>query len=502
MLPPLRAPDADGLYLLHPSPDEAPRWLARNQKLLQEHTLRIDGVPLVELRQLLRQEIASWTDPPLPALDRPLLVSGHQPELDHPGVWLKHFALHGLARFTHGLPLHLIADNDLPKGNAVWVPWVPPTPGQRTVRLPIPYDRADLSTPYEVRPLYDVDLFVAVVPRLRNVAERWGFEPLLLSIWPETLSAGVRLADVLTRLRRNQERRWGCCNYELSVSRLAQTEAFRRFARHLLADLPRFRHVYNQVLRRLREERTGIQTVRTVAELGPDEAPFWELRGWRRLRATANSPVDALRPRALTLTLFVRLVLADIFLHGLGGAIYDQATDALIADYFGVPPPAYLTATGTLHLPLQPLASPDGLPPPAPSRTLGQLWRDMYWNPQRHLPADADENAEQLARRKLHCSQSEPPRRDHAARVRWFRELRQLTEVLRGYIAGSLQRVEQEYIRARNWEQRRRILSRRDYAWILFPECKLRPFLARFLDWRHIMQNVPPAEPTGTENRR
>ena len=33
---------------------------------------------------------------------RPLLLAGHQPELSHPGVWVKNFALNGLAGPTHG----------------------------------------------------------------------------------------------------------------------------------------------------------------------------------------------------------------------------------------------------------------------------------------------------------------------------------------------------------------------------------------------------------------
>jgi hypothetical protein len=63
-------------------------------------------------------------------------------------------------------------------------------------------------------------------------------------------------------------------------------------------------------------------------------------RGWK------------IRPRALTNTLFARVFFADAFLHGIGGAKYDEMTDRLIARLFGITPPSYLTLTATQRLPL------------------------------------------------------------------------------------------------------------------------------------------------------
>jgi hypothetical protein len=60
----------------------------------------------------------------------------------------------------------------------------------------------------------------------------------------------------------------------------------------------------------------------------------------------------AVRPKALTLTAFMRLCLADLFVHGVGGGRYDRVTDAVITDYFGIVPPQYAVVTATLHLPL------------------------------------------------------------------------------------------------------------------------------------------------------
>ena len=60
-----------------------------------------------------------------------------------------------------------------------------------------------------------------------------------------------------------------------------------------------------------------------------------------------------LRTRALITTLFARLFLGDLFLHGIGGAKYDQVTDAIIERFFGLKPPQYMTLTATLRLPIK-----------------------------------------------------------------------------------------------------------------------------------------------------
>ena len=68
-----------------------------------------------------------------------------------------------------------------------------------------------------------------------------------------------------------------------------------------------------------------------------------------------------LRSRALITTLWARLVLGDLFLHGIGGAKYDQVTHLLIERFFGLPAPGILVLSATLHLPIaRPRARTEG----------------------------------------------------------------------------------------------------------------------------------------------
>ena len=59
-----------------------------------------------------------------------------------------------------------------------------------------------------------------------------------------------------------------------------------------------------------------------------------------------------IRSRALITTLWSRLVLSDLFLHGIGGGKYDQVTNALIAEFFGLEPLRFMVLSATLHLPI------------------------------------------------------------------------------------------------------------------------------------------------------
>src|SRR5262249_12888486 len=86
------------------------------------------------------------------------------------------------------------------------------------------------------------------------------------------------------------------------------------------------------------------------------------------------------RSRALTTTLYARLFLADLFMHGIGGGKYDELTAELIRRFHGCEPPAFVVLSATLWLPLP------GTPArPDDCRRLARELRDVHYNPQRHL---------------------------------------------------------------------------------------------------------------------
>src|SRR5262245_9446644 len=131
-----RAPEQNGEVLAVPDFAEVPALVEENRRRLDRADVIVGGLPLSELRALARREVleaaAEYIGEPsrgtaVPRLspDAPLLIAGHQPELSHPGVWVKHFALNGLARKLGGTPLHLIVDNDTLKSPALRFPYFP-----------------------------------------------------------------------------------------------------------------------------------------------------------------------------------------------------------------------------------------------------------------------------------------------------------------------------------------------------------------------------------------
>ena len=466
-----RAPATDGEVLAAPGFEAVPALVEANRRLLDRDDVTLSGLSLRELRALARREAlkeaGSQADPVTP-----LLLAGHQPELAHPGVWVKNFALHGLARKLNATPLNLIIDNDTLKTSALRFPVID---GLKVHLELVPYDRLNGETPYEDRAILDEELFRSFPARAAPMYANWGFEPLLPKMWH---MAG-NLCQSLTAMRRDREEVWGCRNFELMVSRLSRTVAFSHFAKHILANLARFHDAYNAAIGAYRKANHVRSANHPAPTLAAGEAPFWvHTPSGRRERASAASDAGSLRPRALTLTLFARLCLGDFFIHGIGGGKYDEVTDTIIRLYFGIEPPVYQVLSATLHLPLP--AFPAGADD---VRRAALRLRELRWNPEKCLSREelARPEMQALVAEKRQLAAGEPPRGDHPARKMWFQELREIKGKLAERVANQLPAAELEAARLRALVDANVILKRRDYSWVLYPETKLRPFLEHFL---------------------
>src|SRR4051794_36064991 len=129
----LRAPSSDGALLAEPPLGAAGALRAATADRLARWDYDSQGRRANRLRDLARRQVVDRAraylaghsldvPPALPDVSAPLIVTGHQPELFHPGVWVKNFAVAGLARAGGGVGLNLIVDNDIPKGPTIRVP--------------------------------------------------------------------------------------------------------------------------------------------------------------------------------------------------------------------------------------------------------------------------------------------------------------------------------------------------------------------------------------------
>ena len=516
----VRAPAADGAVVAEPPLAEAPGLASANAAALDTSSLTVFGRRwrdfMYDARAAMRDAAVAY----LKEVDGVstywkvscFVMAGHQPELFHPGVWVKNYALTGLAGTIGAVPFNLVVDNDAVKSTVLH--W-PAADGRAPYRASEPFDSPPAGEPYEERLVQDEALFASLPQRVRT---NWPFRPLLGEFWGEAMRVAPRtrlLGDRLAAARRAIERRWGCGNLEVPVSAVCQTEPYARFACDLLTNLPRLHAAYNGAVRDYRI-RYGLRNAsHPVPDLAAEgdwlETPFWAWRAgqarrgrlmarltpetvdlrvgnesWPRLPREPGAMARAfhdlgrqglkVRSRALTNTMYARLFLCDLFIHGIGGGKYDEVTDAIIRRYYGVEPPAYLVLSATLLLPLPHYpARPDGC------RRLGREARDLYYNPQRHVGHDALSRPEvaALVRRKEALLGEEPP--DRRGRRERFRQLREVTELLRAAVGGRLAEVRQRLANCEAEVHANAILRRRDYPFVLYPERVLRPLCERFL---------------------
>lgn len=316
--------------------------------------------------------------------DAPIVMTGHQPELYHPGVWVKVFLLDRLARETGATGVDLVVDTDRAGETGVRLPLLGPPVATRDVVLAPgtegSFSQAAAPGPDERARFREHG--AAILSGLPAPALGHHFAAFCDAM-DDAATRTEDLGRFLTAARRNYEGPARSSYLEAPVSRIAGLRSYREWAASLLSDATRFRDVMNEALRSYRA-RTG---TRSAAQPFPDldmrdglvEAPFWLLREGRRERVWVSpggalhagdgaEPVApdvtpdtlaalvsdgvTLAPKAITLTLFARLFLSDFFIHGTGGGRYDRVTDAVISAYYDVEPPRFAVASMTLLLPL------------------------------------------------------------------------------------------------------------------------------------------------------
>jgi hypothetical protein len=428
-----------------------------------------------------------------------IFIAGHQPQLFHAGVWYKNFLLADLAKEHDGVAVNLIIDSDAMRSASIAVP----TGTAKDPRIEsAAFDLSHGEVPYEEHTIRDRGLFESFGDRAETLIESLVPHPLLHTYWPmvversrEESNAGLAISQARHRL----EGEWGTQSLELPQSWLCELPSFRRFAVHLLREAPRLRDVYNQAADAYRQA----NRIRSKAHPVPDlatldewtETPFWiwTVDQPRRRRlfaktsgnhlrisdlqqlefdlatsdAAAVEQLEAfesrgikLRTRALITTMFARLMLGDLFIHGIGGAKYDEVTDEIVRRFFGVEPPTYLAATATLRLPIdRPGVQEDDL-----QRVQDQL-RDLDFHPERSMDelSSAGQQLLDAKRQWVHTPQASENARQRCHAIR------NANQSLQPFVAGVREKLLAEQELTRRLLRVEKLLGSREFAFCLHP---------------------------------
>jgi hypothetical protein len=440
------------------------------------------------------------------------IATGHQPEFIHPGVWYKDFVVDRLARMTNSLAIHLITDNDLVRSCSLRVPHSDHH-GAHSIQE-IPWDHPPREHSHEAYKLTNVELCESFGERTLHALGSLVTDPLIKQFWPRVLEryhCGLEISQAIAATHIETGNQAGLTTMAVPMGELCDQSAFMTFVCHLLRDAERFRHIHNEQLQAYRRRYRVRSQTHPVPQLrwdaGWTEVPFWvwsdqdpvrrpmfiaeqatrgvrggglagdlgweiPLKGnWGQDLASDLGILQDLRaqgvrirPRAITTTMYARLFLCDLFIHGVGGAKYDVLTDALIQAVFGVRPPPYGAATATFRFPLAfEEVTAEAL------QDHRKALRDLTFHPEiwiERSPQEYASQARELCQKKRELLQHPPPR---GMRKRWHLAVLEINEQLGVHIASQRERWLRDWEPLRSQFLRSKALRSREFASVLFP---------------------------------
>ncbi len=526
-----RAPREHGEILSVPLLRSAQTLAEGNQRQLNSATLQFAGVLFAEYRNNARQEIlevatrftSQFADVPeaRDSISTPIYVTGHQPQFVHPGVWAKNLAVGLLAKQHGSIGLNLVVDNDVADLFGVHVP-------DGTLQQPhlntVLFDDPQLPQPWEEVRLKNKLEFANFAGSVQHVMDAWNIDSCLQDVWPAAIAASEQCDCTilpLTAARAKLERTFGLENLEIPVSSLCETTAFLQFVVEILDRHEQFFASYNAAVAWYRTTHSIRNDRHPVPDLelleGRYELPFWF---WKQgehqrervfvkreheqfvlfagnvelLRAPLKSllselkqlqKIGKLRTKALSTTMFTRLAIADLFVHGIGGAKYDEITDRIISNFFKMQVPAFLTLSATLHLPVKSFSvtQEDLL-------TLEKQLRDLKFNAERYLDsAEASPLAlrkqellaEQNAAQTIGLSKRERHRLRPINRKRHL-ELKSIQQQLEKIASDKIEQCQLNIQNVSSQLKANSVLKSREFAAVLFPTQSLNELVQRLRD--------------------
>jgi len=502
----LQAPAESGGVLVEPAAPQIAALVRSNRHDSKRHTFTLGQVGVGEARTALRAAHGCG--------DRPVIVTGHQPEFIHAGVWAKHVVAARLAEALDGVAVNLVVDHDAPASLSLNAPLL--TDGG--VRLTcVRYADWPHGAAIEGMPPADAHACDALHKEMRAALGPLYVESMLPRFF-EVYSQGVGAPDWVEQAvaaRRSVEQELGVHVDDRRVSALwcgpllsvligdawrmaadynaALAEYRRRYrVRGAHRPIPDLHIAHDECETALWVYRSGeprrrlfVRRSGSALQLCADRDAICELDpasvgDWSRLSAELKllSPWR-IRPRALMLTLWARLLFADLFIHGIGGAKYDRITDDIIRRFFGIAPPAMACVSATLRLPIaNGDASVEGL------RRARWRMRDVHFNPQRYLTPDTGRarvtEKEALIAESLRLRRDHPA--DHRARRTVFARIRALNAELGESARDAAGRIGEELSSREHADLLRQVAGKRDFFFAMHRRGDLRQLLANLPD--------------------
>ncbi len=284
-----------------------------------------------------------------------IVMAGHQPVLYHPGILEKTKRLGALASERGAYALNVAIDTDegdggrllwpLRDGDDVVIKQSTIGTGEGLYREQRVVSReASIDTFAQLKR----DLTTSGCLNALQGAERAG------RLYASLEGESIVLANALVRTVLS-----GGVYDEVPLSRILEAPSVREFLEQIVRDAERFGALYNGALERYRAN----HKIKNPANPFPNmsitaeaiELPLWEVsRGSRHgvlvKRSEPSIPPNLLAPRGSIVTLLLRGLCSDLFIHGIGGGKYDLFVNAFAEAYWGSALPRFVVASATEYL--------------------------------------------------------------------------------------------------------------------------------------------------------
>ncbi|MCH8259021.1 MAG: hypothetical protein IIC46_02320 [Planctomycetes bacterium] len=396
------------------------------------------------------------------AVDRPIIATGHQTLLWHPGILVKYLLVNAIAAdLGEVATANLVVDQHVGAFSQFEIP-VRGDDGAlavKTVTLAPHRDDVPMARHRAFTPPQAPRDLPGALPSVRQGVDRI-FQAVAAHAGAP--NAALQMAAALAELMSP----WVDRMPNVTASDLVQTTLARSILQQMAQDPKGCIETYNAAVDAVPEggigrlEGTGDAVELPIWRVGADDirrrGRLGDLRAW----VETESPTFAIMPRALFMTALVRLGMCDLFVHGTSGARYDRAMELWVSHWLGLEPAPIVVATATQTLPLGPPPE-QRIDVAGARRTARKLWHD---------PQSAADAAGPGSAKRSFLGRIETAPRRSAQRRALFHELHECLAELRRGQARSIEAAQGRVAAAVRQAHEAPIVDRRTWSFPLYPQ--------------------------------
>lgn len=422
----------------------------------------------------------------------PVIATGHQGKLWHPGILAKYIAMKQLADRERCGCFHLLVDQDVHDTLTVELPV---RDGDVLAIERVRLASEMINVPTGSQPAVDGDV---VSKNLDKTRKRLG-ERLLVDVdliadafvgTDHCKSLAQQMGTVLSRLMQPYVGELPV----MMVSDLCALDEYQRLIVQLANDARRCATCYNQAV--ANNPQAGVAAL--IIEPYRVELPLWAVR-WQlpRRRVFADladtkviltdetgqpidMSIDKLVPKALLLTAVMRRWCCDLFIHGKGGGLYDQVMKNWWQAWRSEPLGAMAVVSSDINLDFNHVRTGDA------NEVAHAVWyaHHLKDNIDRELKLDNE-----MSREKRILLTSMDDDRDKARRLIAFEKIKAINRVLVSEHTQVATAAKQAVMDAKVGVGNKVIADKRDWCFALYPQDKIEQLV------NHLGEQVSIARP-------